>query len=781
MTKILPFQTKQAALPSRPGFNPNFAAFIEQSKRIAAESDLNWDILLTAAGGAVNGAEWDLREMADDGRPKSMVLRNFSTCDVAYRVMVGRGIISEASPTGPVSQGWQDIIKAYAIEHVLVRKKGVGYVSAASNALRFLATVSQKEPWETTADDLRVACSISDECQPSGGRTIVILGFISSIVDPLHLFDACPLRSLVALPEKKRADRAKFAQTKAKQAKTLSERKAEEKLPERRAFWELIRIVFTERPRNLNDALRFAMVKVLLLTGLRVGEVALLPLDWKRTRAYFDDAGRPAGESGGISEALSLRHFAEKQDTNKLYEETQFVPDMFREAVESTLGEVVLLTAPLRATLRAQFESGRIFPMYAPNELVDSVELYVRMSGNPIWAEPPISAELEGRLSRYESTLDVRELAELQVLQAGSTTLSDAVSRYFSPKRREQGLVLRHADGRPVLGRGVQGTFLRVSDVESYVATHQPSKLSDLAALTLDNGTKIAPWEMLFLMPKRAIGAGRGQTVLDPVLTSAVGIADESLLQLALGGDGYKDRSLFTLYGQSDDDRELSIKSHSFRHLQTTELFRLGVADTIISKRFNRRDVAQSYEYDHRSLSEELDQIELPDEWDLMIGTSKAATVAKLIQAGRASGPIVREFKSIQAKEGDAAALTFLAAEADGFHATPYGTCLNSFTVDPCPKHLECFTGCRHLSATNLPEHQQNIITLHGRLKTALESAQARPDGTVGKANQIAHAEVRLKGVEALMSTLPGQSAFPDGNDLSSASTNQRRSVLNGA
>lgn len=155
--------------------------------------------------------------------------------------------------------------------------------------------------------------------------------------------------------------------------------------------------------------------------------------------------------------------------------------------------------------------------------------------------------------------------------------------------------------------------------------------------------------------------------------------------------------------------------------------------------------------------------------------------MAKMIQAGRASGPIVREFKSIQAKEGDEAALRFLAAEADGFHATPYGTCLNSFTVDPCPKHLECFTGCRHLSATNLPEHQDNILKLHGRLKIALESAQARPDGTVGKANQIAHAVARLRGVEALMNTLPGKSVFPEGADLSAGSFNQRRSVLNGA
>ena len=151
------------------------------------------------------------------------------------------------------------------------------------------------------------------------------------------------------------------------------------------------------------------------------------------------------------------------------------------------------------------------------------------------------------------------------------------------------------------------------------------------------------------------------------------------------------------------------LTSHTLRHLQNTELFRLGVADTIISKRFNRRSVAQSYEYDHRSLAEELDQLELPADVEMALG-EKASTVAKMIQSGKASGPIVDAFKKIQSTEGDTAAFEFLKVEADGFHAT-YGHCLNSFTVDPCPKHLECFSGCRHLSATNLPENRRHLRT----------------------------------------------------------------------
>ncbi|MDZ7514408.1 hypothetical protein U5F72_21675, partial [Stenotrophomonas muris] len=178
----------------------------------------------------------------------------------------------------------------------------------------------------------------------------------------------------------------------------------------------------------------------------------------------------------------------------------------------------------------------------------------------------------------------------------------------------------------------------------------------------------------------------------------SVGRPDTSLVNLSLGEQKSRD-TLFKRYGQSDDDKDLVLTSHTLRHLQNTELFRLGVADTVISKRFNRRSVAQSYEYDHRSLAEELDQLELPPDVEMALG-EKASTVAKMIQSGKASGPIVDAFKKIQSAEGDTAAFEFLKVEADGFHATPYGHCLNSFTVDPCPKHLECFSGCRLLSAT---------------------------------------------------------------------------------
>ena len=121
-------------------------------------------------------------------------------------------------------------------------------------------------------------------------------------------------------------------------------------------------------------------------------------------------------------------------------------------------------------------------------------------------------------------------------------------------------------------------------------------------------------------------------------------------------------------------------------------------------------------------------------------------------------------------------AFEYLKAEADGFHATPYGHCINSFTVDPCPKNLECFAGCGHLTATDLPENRRYLENLEQRFQVALSTAQAKPVTTTGRANQITHATIRLESVRKLLTTPAGERPFPNGPDFSKLQNN--RSVL---
>ncbi|MFP3492862.1 hypothetical protein SB759_01445 [Pseudomonas sp. SIMBA_059] len=192
----------------------------------------------------------------------------------------------------------------------------------------------------------------------------------------------------------------------------------------------------------------------------------------------------------------------------------------------------------------------------------------------------------------------------------------------------------------------------------------------------------------------------------------------------------------------------------------------MGVADTIITKRYGRRSVEQSYRYDHRSLLEELASMDLP-RTALDIMPTGGSQVLAMILSGKVSGPIVEEFREIQATMGDEAAFLFLAGEADGFHVTPYGFCINSFMTNPCPKHLECYGGCRHLCVTDLKSHQQNLFELREKIALAVSKIEARFSDSIGRANQLDHAKKTLENIDKALACRPGENPFPDGPDLS--------------
>jgi len=399
--------------------------------------------------------------------------------------------------------------------------------------------------------------------------------------------------------------------------------------------------------------------------------------------------------------------------------------------------------------------------------------VYIHLTGNPLWT----SRSNENLAEQYRKSFDPTLLQELYESQwkhyrRGKARLAASLYVFLNRLQRlmrndKIPLRFRSASGRviaPTDRMDWSGAYLKVSEVEAYIATETPSKVSDIQPIPTASGS-IQPWEFMFIHPKRSLMEERNGGLCDVNRFIDVGRPDSSFIGLSIGAQEHGE-TIFAKYGKTDADRALNLESHSLRHLQNTELFRLGVADTIISKRFNRRSIAQSYEYDHRSLAEDLDQIDLPSEIEIQLGT-KAATVAKMIKIGKANGPIVDAFKSIQATEGDEAAYEYLRVEADGFHATPYGHCLNSFTVDPCPKHLECFSGCRHLSANNLPENREQLIRLEKRLQGGLEAIRSRTSSSVGWRNQLAHAEQRLTGVRRILAADKGEHPFPNGPDLS--------------
>ncbi|MFJ3317882.1 hypothetical protein ACIPLR_21200 [Herbaspirillum huttiense] len=629
--------------------NRHFESFINLGKLLAKEKGLAWDFPLDEFGQAADDIGWNLTVAANEVSPSAQYLRDLGTDKKTLEYINSERLKDglSALPRRPLSSDWLDLIKAAVAQQLFYKRNKVGHaVNNIARPLKVIASCVDVSPWALNVDQVTKSIDIGKSIQASGKLGATLIAVIKNVFDENHLVDIGPLFGLIQHHGEKYRSTVKSKHTLSEEElrTQLEDRKRQEKLPSKKAFWELARIVFTEQPRTFSDELRFAAVRTMIITGLRIGEIALLPLNWKHEHHYFDSAGEPAGKSGGVSTGISIRHFAEKQqndmsDSRVLRHATQYVPDAFREILTESLSRIEALTSPLRNTLQMQSESGRLFPWYRSDELVRFIDLYPRITGNPFW----LQVDRDSFVSKYREQFDPAVLAEIDKYQSDSyrkhPTSFDSAFYVFGHRlqkaihTRGTSLQFRSSAGeiiRPGQTVSWANKYLLICELEKYVHEYLPTKVSDLMSIPTDNGTQ-APWEFLFLHPKRSLAEERNDGICDVTRYMAIGRPDPVFIASAVG-DHPSIPSLFKGYCTTEADRSLSLTSHTIRHMQNTELFRLGVADTIISKRYNRRSVAQSYEYDHRSLSEDLDSMEITEDIELMLGP-KATTVAKMIMA----------------------------------------------------------------------------------------------------------------------------------------------------
>lgn len=762
----------------------SFAAYIASAKVLASERGLIWDLPCDETGRIPKDSRWDLTLLVGMIPPPSFYVGSFAIeADALDRLNEVRQQLGQPNlDARPIQPLWRDLYLAVIIHQLLVRKNKPASAVTVARWIRHLACAAgDTPPWAVTPEYVRQAYNAALHLGQSGKNALNFEMAVRTVFDDQHLADI-PALARFCLPYRSDASRQAHERSRQERARVngssgtgrlrnrLAERKSEAKLPEQRAFWELVRIIFTETPQTFSDAIRFAVLKLLVISGLRIGEVVLLPYDWCRWREYVDADGQPAGRKGGVSRSLMIRHFAEKQiederaDGVSLYENAQHVPPLFEDLVLETLADVATLTAPLRDRLRRQAETGRLFPEYEGDALVPANEMYTRATGNALFSTADVPADL---VERYRDTFDPAVLDEIWAFQHSTQANRLPTAQHWLRLRGAGLLKIRSRTGEEITDRiDWREAFLRVEEVESYFRTHGTTKLPDLRPATLADGTPIHPHELLFLLPIRNLIEGRNGGILDVSRYFAAGrIATADIYYIL---DGKRPESIFRRYGATDEDHHHTLDPHALRHLQNTELFRLGVADTIITKRFNRRSVAQSYEYDHRSLAEDLAHVDVPAAAEEALGDN-ALQVYRMILDGKVSGPVVDEFRRIQRVQGDEVAFEYLNAEADGLHVTPYGLCVNSFTVDPCPKHLECFNGCRHLTRSDVDEERRHLERLRDRMAAVVDRLEAQPEDrrTAGWRNQIAHARIRLANIRKALATRPGGKPFPDGPDLS--------------
>lgn len=293
--------------------NPFYAEFIATAKRLAGERGLSWKLVFDGDGKVSKDTRWNLTELRGGFSNPVSWLGQVGVDTASFdklneiRVEMGQGSLVAR----PMPPHWLDFYQAVLIHQLLLSQTKPGSAIQVVAGIRRLAPAAEDTPpWAITPDHIQQAYNAVLHSFESGKQALDFVTMVRNVIDKQKLADIpslarfCqPYATKEALAAQQQADAIRDRQNAHGGSKSLRrslvERKSASKLPDEKAFWELVRIVFTETPLTFSDAIRFAAFKVQIIMGFRIGEAAMLPLDWKRWREYLDADGRPAGERGG--------------------------------------------------------------------------------------------------------------------------------------------------------------------------------------------------------------------------------------------------------------------------------------------------------------------------------------------------------------------------------------------------------------------------------------------------------------------------------------------------
>lgn len=161
--------------------NPHYSAFIDLGKTLAHGKGLSWDMPLDETGAACDGVGWNITIVAGDVPPPTHYLRDLGADAKALAIVNAERAELGLTPLPrrPLSAAWQDLIKAAVAEQLLFKRNTTGHVMQhIARPLRVVATCVDKDPWQLTADDLRIAIRIGAAIQASGKLGDLVVGIV---------------------------------------------------------------------------------------------------------------------------------------------------------------------------------------------------------------------------------------------------------------------------------------------------------------------------------------------------------------------------------------------------------------------------------------------------------------------------------------------------------------------------------------------------------------------------------------------------------------------------
>ncbi|MBX3253506.1 MAG: hypothetical protein KF862_05140 [Chitinophagaceae bacterium] len=497
------------------------------------------------------------------------------------------------------------------------------------------------------------------------------------------------------------------------------DRLGEDKLPSYEAMAAYAQC--SNNPINENEEILLRTIDLLIAMGQRANEVAFIPFDCLVEEPKKDDNGKAIQDKhGNPIKNVGIRYFAEKKFISRVH----WLADQDILFALRAINRLKELTQDAREIAQFQEKHKRLWKydssdLLSDRELlnylgfVDTYNLFLYLKKNNIPVKK-VHPHIKNPLKRKGKT------QKQHYYQAGD------IENLLYPKL-ENHIVLREND-KVIL------------------------KTSDLLSIRFDGASRFKREANTFrILPGRIF-----LTDINGALGSLPGIESIFERQNLTEADGSK----------------IVMTSHQPRHWRNTLYDLAGMSNVNQALALGRQLLDQNTAYQHPTVKEFTESHR-----DFLTFNSVSEKIGFLrsgIRENKILGDLTDTYHLIKKKQGVENAESFLATHANALHITPFGACSHDFSLNPCPKHLQCWNGCSNLNLTGSEHEIKNLQNLLENSEKALTQMKMEAEGEFGSDVWINSLENKIenlkKGLE-LSQLGKEQRLFESGKDLSGTKT----------
>ena len=634
-------------------------------------------------------------------------------------------------PKAPLPGSFQDLCKALVV--YLQRTRGLKFsmVNAYSIAIRRLYNPlferGATDPTQLERGDFeRVVTFLMESGYKNLYDAISHLKVIADTLDKLRLTELAIHFEHQAKPEKRRHDYVSLHDP----DRAVKQRKADHRLPSREAMEAYA--ICTNKPVSEGEEILLRVIDLLIATGQRGNEIAVLPYDcWVERpikglngHVVLDSHQKPIMECG-------VRYFAEKEFQSRVHWFAESDVPLARRAVD----RLKILTKEQRAIAEWQeCHPGRI------------------------WSYPPQSV-----------------IPEAWVLEWLGFSEARSARRNLYLFLHRNGI--HPFDAEPVEKRG---KLIARRYVAGHVESLLAPKLHGHAVISENMGdhlrTVLKTSETLAIAFDGQFRFGGREANVFRALPRRVNLED---INRALGSDK-KYPSIFLRRSLTEaDGTPIQLTSHQPRHWRNTIYHLTGMSNVQQALALGRKRLDQNATYQHTSIEEDTAAHQ-----DFLAFNSYQERIDFLhagIKNRRIQGPLTDSYHALLLSKGPITAEGFLTVHATALHVTPFGGCIHDFSQAPCPKHLQCWNGCSHLHLMGTPSERTNLETQAANLTTAITMMRDAGAGEAGSDVWLTDQESKLNNIKSVLARETSSGVlrvFPDGHPMTVADTDQRHSSV---